>query len=254
MQIVSLTTDFGLSDYFVAALKASILSQAGEVQFIDVSHEIPQHDIMQAAYFLNNVHRSFPIGTIHILAVYNYYAPDSHFVLYARDQHYYIAPNNGVLSLLFDDIDPSEVRNIDFGEGLRHTSILANAVALIANGLELEEIGPITSNLSTKLPIRPVITKSQIRATIMHIDHFENAVINISQEQFEQVRNGRRFEIYYKQTEPINKISKHFAEVPIGDVLAMFDSSGYLVIAMNMQKASSMLNLVKNETIQINFY
>lgn len=254
MQIVSLTTDFGLSDYFVADLKASILSQAGQVQFVDVSHQIPQHDIMQAAYYVRNVHRSFPVGTIHVIAVYNYYRPTTQFVAYQRDQHFYLAPNNGVLSLIFDDIKAEEVRLIDFGEGLSLTSIYANAVALITNKIDLAEIGDPIADFAMKLPISPVVTRSQIRATIMHIDHYDNAIINVTRSEFERVRAGRNFEIFYKQNDPITAISNHYGEVSVGEVLALFDSTGYLVLAINMGKASTMLNLVKNETIQINFY
>jgi len=109
------------------------------------------------------------------------------------------------------------------------------------------------SDFRTKLPISPVITQSQIRATVLHIDHYNNAVINITREQFEKIRNGRNYEIYYKQKDPIRHISNHYGEVAVGDVLALFDSTGFLVIAINMNRASEQLNLVKNETIQINF-
>lgn len=253
MQIVSLTTDFGIADYFVADLKASILSQYGSVQFVDVSHQIASHDIMQAAYYIQNVKKSFPVGTIHIVAVYNYYSENSKFVAIEKDGHYFLGPNNGVFSLVFDDLDHNSVREIDFGEEMSLTQLFSNAVALISNGIPLEDIGPIVPDFQSKLPISPVITQSQIRATVMHIDHFNNAVINITKEQFDRIKAGRGFEIYYKQTDPIRKISNHYGEVPVGEVLALFDSTGYLVIAINMDRASDQLNLIKNETIQINF-
>lgn len=254
MKIISLTTDFGIADYFVADLKASILSQYADVQFVDVSHQIASHDIMQAAYYVQNVQNSFPVGTIHIVAVYNYYEPKSKFVAFERDGQYYLGPNNGVFSLVFNDIDPKTVREIDFGDDISLTNIFSNAVALISNGIPLNDIGPMIDEFHTKLPISPVITQSQIRATVLHIDHYNNAIINITKPQFEKIRNGRKFEIYYKQTDPIRQICKHYGEVAVGEVLALFDSTGYLVIAINMDRASDQLNLIKNETIQINFY
>lgn len=253
MQIVSLTTDFGIADYFVADLKASILSQYAAIQFVDVSHQIASHDIMQAAYYIQNVKNSFPVGTIHIVAVYNYYSEKSKFIAIEKDGHYFLGPNNGVFSLVFDNIDPNSVREIDFGENMSLTKIFSNAVALISNGLSMEDIGPVISDFRSKLPISPVITQSQIRATVLHIDHFNNAVINITKQQFEKIRDGRQFEIYYKQTDPIRKINQHYGEVAVGEVLALFDSTGYLVIAINMERASEQLSLIKNETIQINF-
>ncbi len=253
MQIVSLTTDFGIADYFVADLKASILTQYAAVQFVDVSHEIASHDIMQAAYYIQNVKKSFPVGTIHIVAVYNYYSEKSKFVAIEMEGQYFLGPNNGVFSLVFNNIDPSKVREIDFGEGMSLTQIFSNAVALISNGIPIEDIGPVIEDFQSKLPISPVITPSQIRATILHIDHFNNAVINITKDQFDRIKDGRQFEIYYKQTDPIREISNHYGEVAVGEVLALFDSTGYLVIAINMERASDQLNLIKNETIQINF-
>jgi len=252
-KIVSLTTDFGIADYFVADLKASILSQYTGVQIVDVSHQIASHDIMQAAYYLQNVRKSFPTGTIHIVAVYNYYEPVSKFVAFEREGQYYLGPNNGVFSLVFDDIDPTQVREIDFGSDMSLTQIYSNAVALINNDIPLEDIGPVIDDFRTKLPISPVITQDQIRATVLHIDHYNNAVINITKGQFERIRAGRSLEIYYKQTDPIRRISKHYGEVAVGEVLALFDSTGYMVIAINMDRASDQLNLIKNETIQINF-
>ena len=208
---------------------------------------------MQAAYYLQNVKDSFPKGTIHIVAVYNYYDEDSKFVAFEKEGQYFLGPNNGVLSLVFEQIDTDTIYEIDFGDSISLTQIYSHAVAMISNNIPLEEIGPKIKNFHTKLPISPVITPSQIRATILHIDHYNNAVINITEDQFNKIRNGRKFEIYFKQTDPITQISRHYGEVPVGEVLALFDSTGYLVIAINMNRASDQLNLNKNETIQINF-
>ena len=134
------------------------------------------------------------------------------------------------------------------------SAIFSHAAAYLGHGLPISEIGPVVANFSRKLVIQPVITSNQIRATIIHIDHFENAVVNLRKDMFERVRNERNFALYYKQNDPITFLSKDYGDVAIGDALAFFNSAGYLEIAINMDKASSMLNLFKNEMIQINFY
>ena len=79
-------------------------------------------------------------------------------------------------------------------------------------------------------------------------------IINLRKEDFEKIRQDRNFEIYYKQHDPINYLSRNYGDVAIGDAVAFFNSSGYLELAINMGKASSVFNLHRNENIQINFY
>ncbi|MEM9545670.1 MAG: SAM-dependent chlorinase/fluorinase [Bacteroidota bacterium] len=255
MHIVSLTTDFGLQDYYVAELKAHILKRSTDIQLVDVSHSIDSHDIVQAAHFLDNVFRSFPESTIHLVAVYNYYDKESSFILLEREGHFFVGPDNGVFSLIFDDLQPDEVVRLDHEE-IVHKSIaeiLSWTVGKLMEGSLIQEIGSKVEIINQKMGIKPVVTKSQIRATIIHIDHYENVIINLKRDQFEKLRKGRGFQLYYKQTDPVTHISEDYADVPITDVMCLFNSAGYMEIGINMGKASSMLNLNKNETIQINF-
>jgi len=255
MHIVSITTDFGLQDYYVAELKAQILRRSTDIQLVDVSHSIDSHDIVQAAHFLDNVFRSFPTGTIHLVAVYNYYDKDSTFILLEREGHYFVGPDNGVFSLIFDDLMAPEVVKLD-NEEIKYKSIaeiLSWTVGNLIEGKTVSEIGSRVETINQKMGIKPVVTSSQIRATIIHIDHYENVIINLKRDQFEKLRKGRGFQLYYKQTDPVTRISEDYADVPITDVMCLFNSAGYMEIGINMGKASSMLNLNKNETIQINF-
>jgi len=255
MHIVSITTDFGLQDYYVAELKAHILQHSTDVHLIDVSHSIDSHDIVQAAHFLDNVFRSFPKGSIHLVAVYNYYEKNSSFILLQREGHYFIGPDNGVFSLIFEDLQPDEAVRLDLAEisGKSLAEIFSWTVGMLISGKEMKEIGTTVESINQKMGIKPVVTSSQIRATIIHIDHYENVIINLKKDQFEKIRRGRGFQLYYKQTDPVTQVSEDYADVPITDVMCLFNSAGYMEIGINMGKASSMLNLNKNETIQINF-
>ncbi len=255
MHIVSLTTDFGFEDYYVAELKAHIYRQTLDVNIVDVSHVIGSHDIVQAAHFVDNVFRNFPESSIHCVAVHNYYDKDSFFITFEREGHFFIGPNNGIFSLIFEDLDSSEVFIIDQGQSKLDniSNTIGWAVGYISKNKNIKNIGSLVENFNQKMGIKPVITGTQIRATIIHIDHFENVVINLKKDQFETLRAGRSFQLYYKQTDPITSISDNYGSVPISDVICKFNSSGYMQIGINMGKASSRLNLNKNETIQINF-
>ncbi|MDF1697311.1 MAG: SAM-dependent chlorinase/fluorinase [Saprospiraceae bacterium] len=255
MHIVSITTDFGLQDYYVAELKAHILQRSTDIQLIDVSHSVDSHDIVQAAHFLDNVFRAFPPKSIHLVAVYNYYDKYSRFILIEREGHFFIGPDNGVFSLIFDDLRTEEAVVLDHSEISNKSlaEVFAWTVGCIVEGKSLDQIGSSMDHITQKMGIKPVVTRSQIRATIIHVDHYENVIINLKKDQFEKIRNGRAFQLYYKQTDPVTKVSEDYADVPITDVMCLFNSAGYMEIGINMGKASSMLNLNKNETIQINF-
>ena len=254
MQIVSLTTDFGIRVYHVAELKAALLSANSSCQIIDVSHLIDSYDIVEAAYNLGNVYPKFPEGTIHICSVHNYYEKDSQLVAYQHEGHFFLAPNNGLLTLIFPDITNEDLYVFNGPDvairGL--VDLFAHAVGYLSHGLPITELGPHPTTVNQRMGIQPVVTSTQIRATIIHIDHFGNVVVNLKEDLFHTLRNGRQFEVYYQQSDPITYISKDYSDVPIGEVLCLFNSAGYMEIAINVGNASELLSLKKNETIQIN--
>lgn len=255
MQIVSLTTDFGIKDHYAAVLKGSILSRNKDVNIIDVSHQVETHDIIQAAFYLENALEAFPKGSIHVVAVFSYYTKNYEVITFSRNGHHFIGPNNGIFTLIFSDLDESEIHKVEFTGIQKHSlqECIAHGVACISHGLSKEEIGPQLHLLDRKLGIQPVVNKDQIRATIIHVDHFENVIVNLKKEQFEKIRGERSFALYYKHHDPITIVSTSYSDVSHGEVLCLFNATGYLEIAINMGKASSLLSLFKNETIQINF-
>jgi hypothetical protein len=255
MQLVTLTTDFGIKDYYVAELKASILKSTPNANFLDICHTIEAYDITEAAFFVKNILGEIAQDTIHIIAVNNYYSKNNKLIVAKAFNQIFVAPNNGVLSLVFNgspfiayEVDESNFESPSLQQMFSHV------VGYLSHGLPIEEIGPICDNFVTKLELKPVVTSSQIRATIVHVDHYDNVIVNLKKAEFEKIRNGRKFAIYYKQNDPIDTLSNHFGDSHAGDVICFFNSGGYMTIAINMGKASKMLNLIKNETIQINFF
>jgi len=253
MNIVTLTTDLGTEDYFSAMLKAEILTAAGNDHFfVDISHNIAAHDIQQAAYFLQTSYSKFPQGTIHVAFVYSYYNPAFEYIAFYKNGHFFIGPNNGLFSLLFDDLTEEDVYLVEFDDR-NANRLVAHAVACIKNNLFPDELGRHPTTFNRKLSLRAVITNNNIRATVIHKDHFDNVVLNVTKANFEKMRDGRNFELFYKQSDPITRLSKHYGDVAVGDVLCLFNSADLLEIAVNMGKAGTYLGLNKNETVQIYF-
>ncbi len=255
MQLVSLITDYGSKDYYLAELKTALYTKCKDLAIIDISHEIPVFDIALAAYHLKYMLHSLPQGSINIVSVNNYYDANPQYLVFEKNGTYFIGPDNGLFSLVFEDeevqfsfIDLSLLKDKDLH------NIYAHAVACINHGLTLNEFAKPISEIVTKLNFKPVVTKDQIKATIIHVDQYENIITNCTKEIFEKSRNGRSFSIYYKPNDPLHEISEHYGEVGVGDALARFNNADYLEIAINLGMASTTLHLFKNETIQIDFH
>ena len=176
------------------------------------------------------------------------------YILFQHEGYTFIGPNNGIFSLVFDEI-PKQVYEIgkDISGAFPMKEIFAKAVGQLIEGNSLNEIGEPVQNLVVRMNLHPVVSKNHIRGSIIHIDHYENVVVNISRDLFEKARKGRDFAIYFKRFDPIYTISSHYNDVPVGETLCLFNSSGLLEIAINMGTASSLLGLKIDETIQIDF-
>jgi len=254
MQLVTLITDFGTSDYYVALLKAHILQLKSNLNIIDVTHQIDTHDIRQAAYVLGATARHFPEGTIHVVAVNNYYDSNYEFIAFEYKGHYFVGPNNGVFSLAFDSIDEDDIYKVVLDEDHYDLfDLIGHTVSLIAGDMAITEIGVPLNRFEKKLDIQPVITNNEIRATIVHIDKYENVILNVHREFFEHARKGREFELFFKYYNPITEICDNYSDVPVGEAVCLFNSANYLEISINMGHAASQLDLAKDETIQIKF-
>jgi len=240
MRAVTIISDFGIKDHYVALLKGAILKHHSDLHLIDVSHQVDTYDIRQASYFIKSIYNSFPEGTINIVAEYK--------------DRFFIGPNNGIFSLAFDSINEEAIYRIVIDEAEQNLfELIGHGVSLICKGMSITEVGPPLNRFEKKLEIQPVITDNEIRATITHIDKFDNIILNVHREYFEYIRKDRQFEIYFKFFDPARSINKSYSAVPVGEVVCLFNSSNYLEIAINLGKAASLLDLRRDETIQIKF-
>lgn len=254
MQIVTLTTDLGEQDYALPALKGRILSRTPQLQLVDVTHGIRNFDIVQTAFILGNAWRSFPAGSIHVVWVNNYYSPGRAFLAIRHEDHYFIGPDNGVLSLVFRE-KPLEIYHLEFAEGgdFSLRDLYAFAVGHIAQGNPFEQIGLPASSLLQRITFQPVTGPSHIRGAVVHIDNFDNAVVNISRELFDSVGKERPFTLQFKRHEPIRRMCRHYSDAPVGEALCLFNAAGYLEIAVYMGRAASLLGLALEDMVEVVF-
>ena len=252
MAIITLTSDLGLKDYYVSALKGAIISQLPEITLIDISHQIPTYNIQDAAYILKNSYPGFPKGSIHIIGVKAEYTLQSPHVIVFAGGHYFIAADNGIFSLLLDTAPEKIIEITANTSTFPSRDVFAATACRIAKGESIEKMGTPKTNLLERMPFRATSMPDMIRGTVVYIDSYGNVMTNISQQLFKQVGKGREFIIEFARYS-ISKLSTTYNDVPEGEILALFNATDQLEIAMNNDKANSMLNLKLNDTITIRF-
>lgn len=255
MPIVTFTSDFGTQDYYIAIIKGAILCQQNPIQFIDITHNIKNYDIVQASFIFKNAWQSFPKGTIHLLSINDFEHTQQGFLVIRHEDHFFIGPDNGLFWLVFEQM-PQEVYRLPPVENSNFPlkEIYANAVAHLTTEKPLSEIGVRLQNMVQRIALQPVTGKAHIRGSVVHIDNFENVIVNIHKDLFEKIGKNRSFSLYFKRHDPITQLSQNYYDVPIGEMLCRFNSADCIEIAINMGKAASLLGLNVEDVVQIDFH
>ncbi len=265
-KIVTLTTDWGNRDYFAGAVKGKLYSLIPDVRVVDISHDIENFDINHAGYVIKNAFSFFPEGSIHILGVdseeyANNNEIQSHLIVKYKS-HYFIGADNGIFSMIapLNDVEaiyeltiPYKEINGEFKYIFPERDRFVYAAAHLANGGDITEIAKPIEEFKELLDIQPVYSNEYIRGTVIHVDGYENAVVNISKKLFESLVNGRKFVIVFRNVK-ITVIHEQYSDVPDQHIVALFNSSGLLEIAINKANASGLLGLRKNDRVSIEFY
>lgn len=260
MAIITLTTDMGLSDYYVAAVKGSILSEMSEVTIVDVSHVIAPFDRFKAAFVLKNAYHHFPDGTVHIIGVETFEDEATMHVAVKINNHYFIGADSGIFSLMFPNQQADEIVQLTIQQEAEHQSfplfnVFVKGACHMARGGSLETIGRKIQNFRQSLMISPTLGELHLGASIVHIDSFGNIITNIRQELFEEQRQNRRFVIIFRRnSKNISRLSKGYNDVIDGDVCAFFNSSNFLEIAINRGSIARLFGAKLNDIIRIEFY
>lgn len=247
MPLVTLTSDIGNRDYLAGAVKATLLQINPEFQIIDISHNIAPFNYPQAAYLCRSAIRNFPPFTYHILLINLFEKKPEQLLLAFHNEQYFLCADNGLLTMILEE-KPEMVIGIPLSEEadkntIHCTAVMGKAIQRLVNGDSLSSIGEPDVNYIQKNHLRPLLDKNWIEGQIIFIDNFENVIVNITQQQFEEQRNGRKFKIVFKRDEEIGNISRSYADVPEGEKLALFNSAGYLEIAINKGNAAGLFGL-----------
>ena len=192
-----------------------------------------------------NAIRNFPPGTYHLILINLFDEKCDHLLFIEHNGHYIGCADNGLITMILEEepqkitaltLEKNQPRNI-----LYCTGIFAKAFGKLASGIPFAEIGYPDISIKVKNPLKPMLGNNWIEGQIIFIDNFENVIVNISKEEFEEQRKGRKFSIVFKRDESIEKISETYADVPEGEKIALFNAAGYLEIAINKGNAAGLL-------------
>ncbi len=281
MSIITLTTDYGLKDHFVGALKGKIVSEYADATIIDISHDIDPFNTAEASYIIGAAYKSFPKGTVHLIGVDAERNDENQHIAIQWNDHYFIGADNGILGMLTQKIVPQKMVAINIHDRLpvdtTDLDVFVTVACHIAKGGLLNVIGKEITAIKQMTELQPVVSadKNAIKGYVVYIDHFGNVVTNISRQLFLDVAKGRPYEIPLMQhknqrrSSPIKNIWAKYSDIAStgnygiknyeGDKLAIFNEAGFLEIAifrsnpMNVGSASSLLGLGYRDVITIQF-
>jgi S-adenosylmethionine hydrolase len=276
MAIITLTTDFGLKDHFVGVLKGSIYTELPEATIVDISHGISPFNIQECAYILQNSYHNFPKGSIHIVGVDSEATPENKHIAVLVDGHFFISANTGVIGLITSEMKPEKVVELHLPERIQGSfpvmSVFIRVACHIARGGTLEVVGKRYSELKTLREFSPRMAEDgkKITGSVIYIDNYGNVVTNIKKSFFDSYGKDREFELHAR-SKKIRQIHSNYSGIVNfngetdkqkndGDLLALFNSSGYLEIAIYRSNldtvggASTLLGLEYRDTIIIDFF
>jgi S-adenosylmethionine hydrolase len=256
MQAITLTSDLGMQDIYLAAVKGSLLTHLSDVQIVDITHQVPNFDIFKAAELLRHSYTFFPKGTVHCILVNTASHLKTPILLGKYDGHFFLGPDNGMFSFLFEE-QPEILIRINENSFIQKTTFpfidfYLPALKQLLSGEGMENIGIPIDSYTTRSLFNAFGQGDQVHGYIWHVDRFGNCISNINKALFERIGKGRKFAIDLKGFEN-NTINFHYDEKPSGQISSFFNFMGLFEIAINSGSAAQLLNLHRNDKIIIRF-
>jgi S-adenosylmethionine hydrolase len=254
--IVTLLTDFGDSDPYVASMKGVILSIDPQIRLVDVSHNIRPHQIKHAAWVLNCCWTYYPEGTVHVAVVDPGVGGDRRVVVVTKENQTFVGPDNGVFSYLYSgayqiyEVTDFKYAREEVSDTFHGRDLFAPLAAHLSKGLEVDEIGrPIDDPVVFAIP-HPEETREGLRGAVIYVDGFGNLTTNIRKDLFDSVFSDRGFDILINSRQ-IAGIARSYDGHPPGSLLAIWGSESNLEISANLSNAAAQLGIEEADCEQV---
>ena len=262
LPIITLTTDFGAADHYVGAVKAAILSVSTSISIVDITHEIPQHDITEAGWILRNAFSMFPSRTVHVAVADPGVGTARRPIVVSAQNHIFVGPDNGIFSFLYDSDPPARVHAITATHYMRSQvsdtfharDIFGPMAAHLARGADAENVGELIEDfVRLDLP-RPIVTpEGLVRATVAHVDRFGNVILNVTQAAISALmaRTGASAIVAMVNGVRVTHLCKTYGEGSGSAPFVLFNSSDFLEIACNQARAVDLLKVRRGDPVDL---
>jgi hypothetical protein len=261
---VTLTTDFGTRDHFAGSMKGVILTINDNANIVDISHEVMSHDIWGAAYLIGAAYKFFPRLSVHVVVVDPGVGTQRRPIIAITDKHYFIAPDNGVLSFVYQDPEFSRVIHIDAehyylpikGSTFHGRDIFAPCAGWLSKGVEADKFGEvITDYQKFNIPAARNESGTVLLGEVLYIDKFGNAITNISFDDIAKFVGETGLQSYHIEVKDkkIDKISPYYAAAEKGQPGAVINGNSNIEIFVHQGDARRMLELKRGEKIRLVF-
>jgi S-adenosylmethionine hydrolase len=259
--IITLTTDFGLTDHFVGTIKGVILSISPEIEIVDISHSVQAFDVLDGALTIAQAYSYFPSGTVHLVVVDPGVGTARRPILVSSDRHHFVAPDNGVLSMVYAREERLHTRHVTaehyslqpISNTFHARDIFAPVAAWLAKGVDSEKFGDEITDFVRFNPPKPKsVNGNTLRGVILKVDRFGNLVTNITPKDAPMLFGAEPapFKIVLGKNE-ITSILSNYSEGSPGEVFGILGSMGYLEISANRGSAAKIVGSGKGSEVVI---
>ena len=257
--IITLTTDYGTSDHLVGTLKGVILKINPDVTIVDITHHVTPYDLLDAALAIGSAFAYFPPRTIHVVVVDPGVGTERRPILATADNQYFVAPDNGVLSLVYES-DPNVVvrhANVEhyYNQPVSKTfhgrDVFAPVAAWLAKTGQTASMGEEIQDYKRFALPRPKATNGVLKGIVMRVDGYGNLVTNFRQEDLSDDAKQAGKVNFQIGNHPVSRLVETFALGHTGEAIAYFGSSGYVEIAVNKGNASRTLGLGRGAAVTL---
>jgi S-adenosyl-L-methionine hydrolase (adenosine-forming) len=257
---ITLTTDFGTSDHFVGTMKGVILGISPRARFVDITHEIAPQDVNEAAFVIAQAWRYFPKGSIHVVVVDPGVGSARRPILCEAEGQFFIAPDNGVLSMIFDSCRP-KVRVLSneklflkkVSKTFHGRDVFAPAAAHLSKGLAPAKFGKLIQDFSRNFLSKPArLSRHDWSGVVLKTDRFGNLITNFHIDEFPELRE-RSLELR-AGLERITRLAGTFAETALGELFAIVGSSGYVEVVVNQGSAAKRLGVGTGSPVELEIF
>src|SRR5216117_2268937 len=243
--VIALLTDFGTRDHYAGTMKGVALGICPDVTLVDITHEVPAHDVLAGALELAAAYKYFPNGTVFLVVVDPGVGSARRGIAAEAGDYKFVSPDNGVLTAVADEHAPKKIVELSERRYARPTvsrtfegrDRFAPAAAWLAKGVELSALGrPAGSIQRLSLP-QPTATSEQVTGEVLRVDRFGNLITNIDRKTFQKLAHDAALEIRIGPHQ-VPRIVSTYADVGPGEICALFGSTDHLEIAANGRSAA----------------